>query len=43
LCLMLVSLEFLVAAPEPFLCINNFALYPSSLALDSLSARLLQT
>jgi T-complex protein 1 subunit beta len=28
LCLMLVSLEFLVAAPEPFLCINNFALCP---------------
>jgi hypothetical protein len=38
LCLMLVSLEFLVAAPEPFLCINNFALCPSSLALHSLSA-----
>jgi hypothetical protein len=28
LCLMLVSLEFLVAAPEPFLCINNLALCP---------------
>jgi hypothetical protein len=28
LCLMLVSLEFLVAASEPFLCINNLALYP---------------
>jgi hypothetical protein len=25
---MLVSLEFLVAAPEPFLCINNLALCP---------------
>jgi hypothetical protein len=25
-CLMLVSLEFFVAAPEPFLCINNLAL-----------------
>jgi hypothetical protein len=43
LCLMLVSLEFLVAAPEPFLCINNLELCPWSLALDSLSARLLQT
>jgi hypothetical protein len=43
LCLMLVSLEFLVAAPEPFLCINSFALCLWSLALDSLSARLLQT
>jgi hypothetical protein len=43
LCFMLVSLEFLVAAPEPFLCINNLALCPWSLALDSLSARLLQT
>jgi hypothetical protein len=43
LCLMLVSLEFLGAAPQPFLCINNLALCPWSLALDSLSARLLQT
>jgi hypothetical protein len=39
---MLVSLEFFFAAPGPFLCINNLALCPSSLALDSLSARLLQ-
>jgi hypothetical protein len=28
LCLLLVSLEFLVAAPEPFLCINNVAVCP---------------
>jgi hypothetical protein len=28
LCLMLVSLEFIVAAPEPFLCINSLALCP---------------
>jgi hypothetical protein len=28
LCLMLVSLVILVAAPEPFLCINNVAVCP---------------
>jgi hypothetical protein len=28
LCLMLALLEFLVAAPEPFLCINNVAVCP---------------